>query len=159
MPAPNPIIRTGSPGATRPASAASALAALEILEKEPERRTRLWKNANRAKSGLKRLGYEVGATESVIVPVAVGEVLDTFRFWKALFDAGVFTNPVIPPAVPEGECLIRTSYMATHSEAELDRVVEVFGRVRPVLASLHDDAPRRRPGHHARAPREAEVPE
>jgi 8-amino-7-oxononanoate synthase len=145
--------------AITPASAASALAALDILEREPERRARLWRNANRAKSGLKKLGYEVGATESVIVPVAVGEMLDTFRFWKALFDAGVFTNPVIPPAVPEGEGIIRTSYMATHSEEDLDRVVEVFRRVRPVLESLRGEAPRRRAGHHARAPREAEVPE
>ena len=145
--------------AITPASAASALAALDILEKEPERRKRLWRNAERAKAGLKKLGYEVGATESVIVPVAVGEVIETFRFWKALFDAGVFTNPVIPPAVPEGECLIRTSYMATHSEEELDRVVEVFRRVRPLLDSLRGETRRRRPAAHAREPREAEVPE
>ncbi|HEU4394181.1 MAG TPA: pyridoxal phosphate-dependent aminotransferase family protein [Planctomycetota bacterium] len=145
--------------AITPASAASALAALDILEKEPERRKRLWRNAERAKTGLKKLGYEVGATESVIVPVAVGEVIETFRFWKALFDAGVFTNPVIPPAVPEGECLIRTSYMATHSEEELDRVVEVFRRVRPLLESLRGETRRRRPAAHARAPHEAEVPE
>jgi 8-amino-7-oxononanoate synthase len=145
--------------AITPASAASALAALDILEKEPERRRRLWRNAERAKAGLKKLGYEVGATESVIVPVAVGEVIETFRFWKGLFDAGVFTNPVIPPAVPEGECLIRTSYMATHSEEELDRVVEVFRRVRPLLESLRGETRRRRPAAHAREPREAEVPE
>jgi len=143
-----------------PASAASALAALGILEQEPDRRRSLWRNAERAKSGLRRLGYDVGNTESVIVPVAVGEAIETFRFWKALFDAGVFTNPVIPPAVPEGHCLIRTSYMATHSEEELDRVVEVFRRVRPVLDSLRPDARRRRAGHReSREPRAAEVPE
>jgi len=145
--------------AITPASAASALAALDILEKEPERRKRLWRNAERAKAGLKKLGYEVGATESVIVPVAVGEAIETFTFWKALFDAGVFTNPVIPPAVPEGECLIRTSYMATHSADELDRVIEVFRRVRPLLDSLRGETRRRRPAPPVRAPREAEVPE
>jgi 7-keto-8-aminopelargonate synthetase-like enzyme len=144
--------------AITPASAASALAALEILEKEPERRTRLWRNAGRMRTGLRALGYDVGAAESVIVPVAVGEVLDTFRFWKLLFDAGVFTNPVIPPAVPEGECLIRTSYMATHQTRELDQVLEVFRRVQPDLEALRHEARRARRGARE-APREAEVPE
>jgi 8-amino-7-oxononanoate synthase len=118
-----------------PASAASALAALEILEKEPERRKRLWKNADRMKKGLKALGYEIGKSDSVIVPVRVGEAIETFTFWKLLFDNGVFTNPVIPPAVPEGECLIRTSYMATHTEEELDRVLAIFKKLRPRLPS------------------------
>lgn len=62
--------------------------------------------------------------------------MDTFGFWKLLFDEGVFTNPVIPPAVPEGECLIRTSYMATHTDRELDMVLEVFGRLRPALEAI-----------------------
>ncbi len=123
-----------------PASAASALAALDILEKEPERRTRLWKNAEKMKKGLKALGYETGRSDSVIVPVRIGEAMDTFRFWKLLFDSGVFANPVIPPAVPEGECLIRTSYMAIHTDEELDRVLEVFRKLRPFLKSAegHD---------------------
>ena len=144
--------------AITPASAASALEALRILEKEPDRRVRLWRNAERARSGLRRLGYDVGTSESVIVPVGVGEVIDTFRFWKVLFDAGVFTNPVIPPAVPEGECLIRTSYMATHADRELDRVHEVFREARPALEGLREEA-RRAPARARPAPREAEVPE
>jgi 8-amino-7-oxononanoate synthase len=122
--------------AVTPASAASALAALDILEKEPERRTRLWRNAERLKAGLRRIGYETGETNSVIIPVLVGELIDTFRFWKLLFDAGVFTNPVAPPAVPEGECLIRTSCMATHTDAEIDRVIEVFERLHPALVEI-----------------------
>ena len=139
-----------------PASAASALAALDILEKEPERRTRLWKNAEKMKKGLLALGYEIGHSDSVIVPVRVGEMLDTFRFWKLLFDNGVFANPVIPPAVPDGECLIRTSYMATHTEEELDRVLEVFRRLRPQLKSTGgpagEKAPTPRPRRAAGAP-------
>jgi 8-amino-7-oxononanoate synthase len=119
--------------AITPASAAAALAAVDILEKEPERRVRLWKNADKVRKGLQRIGYDTGHSESVIVPVHVGEMLDTFTFWKLLFDNAVFTNPVIPPAVPEGECLIRTSYMATHQEKELDQVLEVFARLHPEL--------------------------
>ncbi len=122
--------------AITPASAASALAALDVLEKEPERRRNLWKNAERMKKGLREIGYDTGHSDSVIVPVHVGELMNTFAFWKLLFDQGVFTNPVIPPAVPEGECLIRTSYMATHTEAELDRVLEVFRDLHPRLQEL-----------------------
>ena len=115
-------------------------------------------DAERAHAGLRRLGYDVGASKSVIVPVCVGQVLDTFRFWKVLFDAGVFTNPVIPPAVPEGECLIRTSYMATHTEKDLDRVLEVFRLALPDLEALHEASRRSRRGARE-APRAAEVPE
>jgi len=122
--------------AITPASAASALAALDILEKEPQRRERLWKNANRMKKGLGEMGYDTGRSDSVIVPVHVGDWLDTFRFWKRLFEAGVFTNPVIPPGVPEGECLIRTSYMATHTDAELGTVLDVFRRLQPELKAI-----------------------
>jgi 8-amino-7-oxononanoate synthase len=122
--------------AITPASAASALAALDVLEAEPERRVRLWKNADRMKKGLRKIGYDTGQSDSVIVPVNVGEAMNTFSFWRELFDAGVFTNPVIPPAVPEGECLIRTSYMATHSDAELDQVLEVFRAKFPRLQEL-----------------------
>jgi len=132
-----------------PASAASALAALDILEREPERRARLRRNAEKMKRGLRDLGYQTGASDSVIVPVRVGEAVATFRFWKRLFDNGVFTNPVIPPAVPEGECLIRTSYMATHTEEELDRVLEVFERLRPHLPRSRDHRPRRPAGAQA----------
>ena len=117
--------------AITPASAASALAALDVLEGEPDRRRRLWANAERMKKGLREIGYETGHSDSVIVPVQVGDLVETFTFWKMLFDRGVFTNPVVPPAVPEGECLIRTSYMATHTDAELDQVLEVFRQLAP----------------------------
>lgn len=112
-----------------PANAAAALAALDIIESEPERREHLWKNARRMKKEFQNLGFDTGHSETPIVPIVVGEDLDAFSFWKDLFDNGVFTNPVISPAVPPGKAMIRTSYTATHTDEHLDKVVEVFQRV------------------------------
>lgn len=112
-----------------PSSAAAVLAALDIIESEPERRTQLWKNANRMQREFRQLGFNIGHTASPIVPIVVGEDLDTFAFWKELFDNGVFTNPVISPAVAPGQAMIRTSYTATHTDSQLDRVVEVMANV------------------------------
>ena len=78
---------------------------------------------------LRGLGYELGQTETPVVPILVGDMTRTFQFWRALFDNGVFTNPVVPPAVPEGDGRIRTSYMATHTDEQLDFVLEVMQRV------------------------------
>ena len=112
-----------------PANAASVIAALDIIESEPERRERLWENAHRMQKEFKDLGFDIGKTETPIVPIVVGEDIDAFTFWKALFDNGIFSNPVISPAVPPGQAMIRTSYTATHTDEQLDRVVEVFARV------------------------------
>ncbi|MBU8933651.1 MAG: pyridoxal phosphate-dependent aminotransferase family protein [candidate division Zixibacteria bacterium] len=112
-----------------PANAASVLAALDIIESEPERRERVWKNARRMQQEFRDLGFDIGDTETPIVPIVVGDDLDAFTFWKALFDNGVFTNPVVSPAVPPGQAMIRTSYTATHTDEQLNRVVEVVARV------------------------------
>jgi len=112
-----------------PSSAAAVLAALEIIQTEPERREHLWRNARRMQREFRDLGYNIGHSATPIVPIVVGEDLDTFAFWKDLFDNGVFTNPVISPAVPPGQAMIRTSYTATHTDEHLDRVVEVMARV------------------------------
>ncbi len=112
-----------------PANAASVIAALDIIESEPERRERMWKNAHRMQKEFRSLGFDIGNTETPIVPIVVGEDLDAFAFWKELFDNGVFTNPVISPAVPPGQAMIRTSYTATHTDEQLDRVVEVVAKV------------------------------
>lgn len=112
-----------------PASTAAVLAALDIIESEPERRANLWSNARRMQAEFKRLGFNIGHSETPIVPIVVGEDLECFAFWKDLFDNGVFTNPVISPAVPPGHAMIRTSYSATHTEEQLDRVVEVIARI------------------------------
>src|SRR5690606_33843351 len=112
-----------------PASAcAAALKAVEIIRTEPERREKLWENARRMKSELTAMGFNTLTSESPIVPVVVGSMIQTFKFWRALFDAGIFTNPVIAPAVPENSCRIRTSYMATHTSEQLDEVLETFQR-------------------------------
>ncbi|MGI9044990.1 MAG: aminotransferase class I/II-fold pyridoxal phosphate-dependent enzyme [Gemmatimonadaceae bacterium] len=116
--------------ASIPASAcATVLAAIEIMRQEPERRVRLWDNARRMQRELSGLGFDTFGSESPIVPVIVGGTLRTFEFWKRLLDAGVFTNPVIAPAVPATSGRIRTSYMATHTEAQLDQVLDAFQRV------------------------------
>jgi 8-amino-7-oxononanoate synthase len=116
--------------ASIPASAcATVLAAIEIMRQEPERRERLWRNARRMQKELSGLGFDTFGSESPIVPVIVGGTLRTFEFWKRLLDAGVFTNPVIAPAVPATSGRIRTSYMATHTDAQLDQVLDAFQRV------------------------------
>ncbi len=116
--------------ASIPASAcATVLAAIEIMRQEPERRERLWENARRMQRELSGLGFDTFGSESPIVPVIVGGTLRTFEFWKRLLDAGVFTNPVIAPAVPATSGRIRTSYMATHTDSQLDQVLEAFKRV------------------------------
>jgi 8-amino-7-oxononanoate synthase len=112
-----------------PPSAAAVLAALDIIESEPERREHLWKNAHRIQRDFRSLGLNIGKTESPIVPIVVGADLECFAFWKALFDNGVFTNPVVSPAVPPGQAIIRTSYTATHTDEQLDRVVEVVAKI------------------------------
>ena len=116
--------------ASIPASAcATVLAAIQIMREEPERRERLWQNARRMQRELSGLGFDTFGSESPIVPVIVGGTLRTFEFWKRLLDAGVFTNPVIAPAVPATSGRIRTSYMATHTDAQLDQVLDAFQRV------------------------------
>lgn len=112
-----------------PSATAAALAALNIIETEPERRKNLWKNAHRMNRELKTLGFDTRSSETPIVPVLIGQDMDTFKFWRLLFDNGIFANTAISPAVEPGMALIRTSYTATHTNEHLDRVLEVFQKV------------------------------
>jgi 8-amino-7-oxononanoate synthase len=112
-----------------PAAVATALKALEIIREEPERRERLWENTEKMMEGFKESGFDIGPTETPIVPILVGPMDKTFVFWRKLFDAGVFTNPVVPPAVPEGSCRLRTSFMATHTDEHLDYVLEATEKI------------------------------
>lgn len=119
-----------------PASVATVLAALEVIEEEPERREALWRNTRRMQEGLRALGYDIGASETPVIPVLIGQVDETFVFWKELFDQGVFTNPVMPPAVPENSCRLRISLMATHNDDHIDFVLNAFARVGKRMAVI-----------------------
>jgi len=109
-----------------PANAAAALAALEVIRSEPERRERLWKITERVHRALREMGFDTGRSETPIIPIIVGNDRKTFDFWRSLFDEGVFTNPVVSPGVAPQESRLRTSYMATHTEAQIDRVLAAF---------------------------------
>lgn len=119
-----------------PASVATVLAALSVIEEEPERRETLWRNTRRMQEGLRSLGYDIGSSETPIVPVQVGTLDEMLVFWKELFDAGVFTNPVTPPAVPENSCRLRISLMATHTDDHIDFVLDAFARVGRTMAVI-----------------------
>lgn len=116
--------------AMTPSNAAATLAALDVMESEPEHRERLLDLVDYMRKGFRDIGYEIGENPSAIIPVHIGEDMDTFATWKRLFDRGIFTNAVIPPAVPVGQSMLRTSYMATHTKEQLDRCLEVFSRLR-----------------------------
>lgn len=112
-----------------PAAVAAVLACLDILKQEPERIDRLWKNYKKMKKGFTDLGFNTGNSETPIIPIIIGDDEKTFTFWKLLFENGVLCNPVVSPAVPPNMSLLRTSYMATHTNEELDKVLETFKRV------------------------------
>jgi len=112
-----------------PSAVATVSKAVDILIAEPERLERLWKNTRKMKQGLTEMGYDTGLSETPIIPIIIGDDMKTFYFWKLLYENGIFANPVISPAVEPGRQLIRTSYMATHTDAELDYVLETFYKV------------------------------
>ena len=121
-----PLIFTAS---LPPANTAGVLAALQVLQREPDRRDHLWANTRRLHEGFRSLGFEIGPTETPIVPVLIGPMEKTFLMWRRLFDAGVFTNPVAPPAVPPTQCRLRTSVMATHTFEQIDFALEKFAMI------------------------------
>lgn len=112
-----------------PANAAAALAALQVMRDEPERIARVIAIGAKMRKGFKELGFNIGQSETPVIPIIIGDDEKTFLTWKLLFDAGVFVNPVISPAVSTGHQLLRTSYMATHTDQQLDKVLEIFEQV------------------------------
>ncbi|MEE4311861.1 MAG: aminotransferase class I/II-fold pyridoxal phosphate-dependent enzyme [candidate division KSB1 bacterium] len=112
-----------------PTAVATVLKAVEILESEPERIEKLWRNAEKMRKGFNEMGFDTGSSESPIIPVVIGDDMTTFYFWRLLFDNCIFTNPVISPAVEPGRAMLRTSYMATHEDDELDQVLDIFHKV------------------------------
>jgi 8-amino-7-oxononanoate synthase len=119
-----------------PATIASVMKALEIIEREPEIVRRVQANGRKMVAGFKSLGFHVGVAETPIVPLIIGDFHMTLAFWRALFDGGVFTNPVIPPATAPDAALIRTSYMAIHTDSELDQILEISGKAGKALGII-----------------------
>ncbi|MCO5250218.1 MAG: aminotransferase class I/II-fold pyridoxal phosphate-dependent enzyme [Candidatus Kapabacteria bacterium] len=117
------IIFSASP---TPASCASALAALTILEREPQLVDKLLANADYMRKAFGKMGFNVIDSETAIVPVVVGEIEMALYTWRKLFDRGVFVNAFIPPGVPPNMSMMRTSYMSSHEKEHLDRILEVF---------------------------------
>lgn len=102
---------------------------MEVLQREPERRTQLWANTKRLADGFRSLGFEVGPSETPIIPIVIGPLDRTLLMWRKVYDAGVFTNPVVPPAVPLSQCRLRTSVMATHTADQIDYSLDVIGKL------------------------------
>ena len=112
-----------------PANVATVLKCLEILQNEPWRIKRLWEISSYMREGFRDLGFDVWTSQTPIIPVVIGDMMTCFQFWNDLLEEGVFVNAVVPPAVPQGQALMRTSYMATHSDEELDFILGAFERV------------------------------
>lgn len=119
-----------------PASVAAALAALDILEKEPERVQKLIDNANYMRKNLKAKGFNIIEGRTAIVPVIVGNDEVAFKMWRLLYDSGVFVNVFISPGVPEGRQMMRTSYMATHEKEHLDEIIHLFEKAGKTLGLI-----------------------
>lgn len=113
-----------------PASAAAAKKALAILEREPERVARLNDNGRYMRENLKSLGFDIGITETPIIPIIVGDEILTLTLWRELLDNGVYVNAVLYPAVPREKSLLRTSYTSEHTREHLDRALEIFARLK-----------------------------
>jgi 8-amino-7-oxononanoate synthase len=109
-----------------PSSVAAAMAALEVLIDEPERVDSLIRNANKVRTELSALGFDVLEGRTGIVPVIVGDDMIALKLWRILYEIGVFVNVFIPPGVPEGRQMMRTSYMATHEDEQLDFIIDAF---------------------------------
>jgi len=112
-----------------PASTASVLEALKIMEEEPERIEQLWTNTHYMLDEFQKMGYNTGTSCTPVIPLHVGHMMIAFQMWKRLDEEGVFINPVIPPAVPPNSCLIRCSFMATHTREQLDFALEKFSAI------------------------------
>jgi 8-amino-7-oxononanoate synthase len=116
-----------------PSNVATVLACLEVLEQEPERVVRVNQVAARVRKELRAMGYNIGETETPIIPIIIGDIMKALEAWKIFFEAGIYTNVALPPSVPPDLSLLRTSYMATHTDEQVDRVLEVFRKVKDLV--------------------------
>jgi 8-amino-7-oxononanoate synthase len=112
-----------------PSLVASVSTALDIIDEQPELKARLWRNTHKMLKGFKTLGYDTGGSETPIIPIVIKDTIKTYEMCRLLFENGVFVNAVISPGVPQGRELLRTSFMATHTEEQLDKVLAAFEKV------------------------------
>lgn len=122
-------------------NAAAVLAALDIIETEPEHVARVWDNADYMRKHLQEMGYDTGHSNTPIIPIIIGDKFKTGLTWRALIEAGVYTNPVVPPATPPNGSLLRTSYTATHTQEHLDRALTGFKKVGVDLDLIPEQKP------------------
>lgn len=123
-----------------PAVTGGVLKALELLQAEPERIDALWRNTHKMHAGFQEIGFKIGTTQTPIVPILIGSEAKAFRFTQRLYEEGVFATPAIYPAVRYGEAIVRTSFMSTHSDDDLDQVLEVFAKLAKELGTFDDPA-------------------
>jgi 8-amino-7-oxononanoate synthase len=116
-----------------PSNVATVLACLDILEAEPERVERVNKIAERVRTELRGMGYNIGESETPIIPIIVGDIMKALEAWKIFFAEGIYTNVALPPSVPPEFSCLRTSYMATHTDEQVERVLEVFHKVKDLV--------------------------
>ncbi|MEN9686175.1 MAG: hypothetical protein RLZZ28_1961, partial [Bacteroidota bacterium] len=122
---------------TPPSAAAAAMAALEIMQSEPERLEKLWSNTTYITNALQDLGFDINTTETPIIPIYIRDNQLTFQFTQQLFEEGIFVNPVVSPAVRSDSSLIRMSIMATHTRAQLDMAIDKIIKVANRLQVLN----------------------
>jgi len=123
-----------------PAVVGGVLKALEIMRAEPERIEQLWRNTRKMHEGFKQIGFKIGSTQTPIVPILIGSEAKAFAFSQRLYDEGVFATPAIYPAVRYGEAIVRTSFMSSHTDQDLDKVLEIFAKIAKELGTFDDPA-------------------
>ena len=116
-----------------PGNVAAVSAALDVMVDEPERIERVNQIGDTMRAAYKKMGFNTGPSETPIIPIIIGDMNATFLTWRLLFEEGVYTNPVIPPAVPPNLSLLRTSYMATHTDEQMAFVLATFEKVGRML--------------------------
>ncbi len=112
-----------------PANVASVLACLDVIEADPSYVQRVHIQAGKVRDGMRKIGYNVGESVTPIIPVMVGNEMHTVFMWQSLFNNGIYANPVLPPGVPPNKSLLRTSYMATHTDEQIEKILSVFAKV------------------------------
>jgi len=123
-----------------PAVVGGVIKALEIMRAEPERIELLWRNTRKMHEGFKSIGFKIGTTQTPIVPILIGSETKSFAFAQRLFEEGIFATPALYPAVRYGEAIVRTSFMSTHTEEDLNKVLDIFAKIARELGTFDDPA-------------------